>query len=163
MGNSAPKVIFDFDGTLFEYYWGPDYLDKLPTLAPSTNMVETATMFHSLGTDVYVCSAVNSEAEAEMKRRMIKEVLPFITPAHCLFPYDGARKARMFDNIGRADALVDDFTKNLMAWPGLGVKFYNGVNGTKGTWRARNGFAVNHKMSPEAVVRAIVERQKSLT
>lgn len=40
------------------------------------------------------------------------------------------------------DFLLDDFTKNLAEWHGVGIKLYNGYNGTKGTW---NGYSISLK------------------
>lgn len=52
--------------------------------------------------------------------------------------------------------LVDDFTKNLREFeriPGnFGIKFYNGINGTKGSW---DGFRIDHRMSEERLYATI--------
>ena len=53
--------------------------------------------------------------------------------------------------------LVDDFSKNLREWVDtgdnfIGIKFMNGINGTKGTWA---GYLVSNKMSAAQLVNAI--------
>ncbi|MBP3896001.1 MAG: hypothetical protein J6D07_06005 [Mogibacterium sp.] len=52
--------------------------------------------------------------------------------------------------------LVDDFTKNLTAWEAqghIGVKFYNGINGSNGTWK---GISLNNRMSAEEIKSRLV-------
>lgn len=49
------------------------------------------------------------------------------------------------------NVLIDDFSRNLHKWEKaghLGFKFYNGINGTKGTW---HGYSVDYRMPAEAV------------
>lgn len=54
------------------------------------------------------------------------------------------------DYIEEKGVLLDDFSHNLHDWeqtPGMvGVKYYNGINGTKGSW---TGYSVDHRMPPE--------------
>lgn len=45
------------------------------------------------------------------------------------------------------DVLIDDFTKNLNEWHGIGIKFRNHCNGTNGTWK---GYSVSYDMTPDA-------------
>lgn len=59
----------------------------------------------------------------------------------------GKSKADGLD--GGRHLLIDDFTRNLREWEGAGytgVKFYNGINGTHGTW---DGYSIDHKMPVE--------------
>lgn len=63
----------------------------------------------------------------------------------CFVPY-GKNKANYVDK-SMKNILIDDFTKNLREWESagnIGIKFYNGINGTHGTW---NGYNINHRMS----------------
>ena len=53
--------------------------------------------------------------------------------------------------------LVDDYTNNLNAWESdalcnVGIKYYNGINGTKGTW---NGSSIHRDQSVENVINKI--------
>ena len=59
-----------------------------------------------------------------------------------LFVPDGEPKANTIEffygvRLSAEDTLLDDYTKNLMDWRqhgSLGLKYMNGINGTKGTW-----------------------------
>ena len=45
------------------------------------------------------------------------------------------------------NVLLDDFSRNLHAWEKhgyTGIKFLNGINGTRGTW---HGYCIHHDMS----------------
>lgn len=63
-------------------------------------------------------------------------------------PY-GKDKGEFLHCIGgirQDDMLLDDFSKNLHSWSGIGVKIYNGINGTHGSWK---GFSIHSNMDPE--------------
>lgn len=63
-------------------------------------------------------------------------------------PY-GENKGEFLQCIGGIrpdDILLDDFSQNLHSWTGIGVKLYNGINGTHGTW---DGFSIHSNMKPE--------------
>lgn len=63
-------------------------------------------------------------------------------------PY-GQDKAKFLDDhvgLREDDVLLDDFTQNLKTWNGVGVKLYNGINGTHGTW---DGYSIHSNMSSE--------------
>ena len=56
--------------------------------------------------------------------------------------------------------LIDDFSKNLHEWESagyVGIKFYNGINGTQGSW---TGYNMNHRQTVKqmsTIVRAVFE------
>lgn len=61
----------------------------------------------------------------------------------------GESKSEALQKIGGIrpdDVLLDDFSHNLHEWKGIGVKLYNGINGTHGTWA---GFSVHSNMTPD--------------
>ena len=63
---------------------------------------------------------------------------------------------------GGLNILIDDFSKNLFEWeskgPGyVGIKFLNGINGTKGSWVKRNGFTLDASMPADELYDKIVE------
>ena len=71
-------------------------------------------------------------------------------------PY-GESKADAFMSIGgirETDVLLDDFSPNLREWDkyGVGVKLYNGINGTKGTWK---GFSIHGNMDPDRMAQQL--------
>ena len=63
------------------------------------------------------------------------------------------------------NVLLDDYSRNLHEWKAegnIGCKFYNGINGTHGTW---NGYSVSSWMTAEqitAVITDIVRKQARL-
>ena len=54
--------------------------------------------------------------------------------------------------------LIDDYTKNLITWEAggnVGIKYYNGINGTQGTWR---GYSLHRNMTVQqmaVIVKAV--------
>ena len=78
----------------------------------------------------------------------------------CFVP-EGESKADYAVTSG-LNVLIDDFSKNLFEWeskgPGfVGIKFMNGINGTKGSWAKRNGLSLDASMPPEELYDRIVE------
>lgn len=58
--------------------------------------------------------------------------------------------------------LIDDFTKNLREWEStennIGIKYYNGINGTHGTWK---GMSINSDKKPNRL-QTIIKDQISI-
>jgi 5'(3')-deoxyribonucleotidase len=76
----------------------------------------------------------------------------------CFVPC-GESKGNYVEHQG-INLLIDDFSKNLFEWEKegtgfYGIKFENGINGTKGTWRAHGGFRVDYRMSGEELYQKI--------
>ena len=96
------------------------------------------------GENVFILSKVLTESDfaKNEKTEWCHENLPEIPDDHLIFvPYEKS-KAEYFNELGltpitKNDYLIDDFSKNLFDWEksgGIGVKYMNGINGTKGTW-----------------------------
>lgn len=96
------------------------------------------------GENVFILSKVLTESDfaKNEKTEWCHEYLPEIPDDHLIFvPYEKS-KAEYFNELGltpitKNDYLIDDFSKNLFDWEksgGIGVKYMNGINGTKGTW-----------------------------
>jgi hypothetical protein len=103
------------------------------------------------GIQVYILSSylldISKEEKIEWNRRHVH--IPVENQIYV--PY-GENKSHALEHIGGIqanDVLVDDFTRNLKEWSGIGVKLYNGINGTHGTWR---GFSIHSNMKPEMMV-----------
>ncbi len=58
-----------------------------------------------------------------------------------------------------SNILIDDYSENLRSWEKAGyrgIKFYNGINGTHGTWK---GCSIRHDMSPEQMFRIVTSAE----
>ena len=144
------RVFFDMDGTLAEWksvsaleeLYKPGYFERLK---PQNNVVAAAKKLckeHNDAVEVYVLSAALEDhptAIAE-KNRWLDRELPEIDCDHRVFTYCSEPKSEAVPcGIKATDILVDDYSLNLRDWAkkAVGIKVYNGVNGTKGTWKGK--------------------------
>ncbi len=112
------------------------------------------------GHAVAILSAVYTEgtAYAEKEQWLKDHGLGDITKIFVPYGDDKNKYVGPGDNI-----LVDDFSRNLHAWEKAGytgVKFYNGINGTHGTW---TGYSINRRMPLEkmlTIIRAVAQATK---
>lgn len=151
------KVYFDFDGVLARYYWGKDYETKIESLPPEP-MVGVAKMLVELGCDVAVCSAVADAFEEKVKREWLAKNLPEVKSL--FFPKKGTNKSQFLKN-HEDDILIDDFSKNLHEWNGVGIKYLNGINNTHGSWLRTGGLYVSHVMTPRFIAAGIARLTSS--
>lgn len=80
---------------------------------------------------------------------------------HQIYVNYGESKSEALQKIGgirQDDVLLDDFSHNLHEWQGIGVKLYNGINGTHGTW---TGFSVHSNMEPDIMAMQITAVAKA--
>lgn len=129
-------------------------------LKPHDNTVQAIRQIIEEGTaDVYIVSCFlpdtpcypASHPLVDKNRWLDKYFGEILIPQNKrLFVPDGEPKASTIElfydiKLGAEDILLDDYTKNLMDWEkhgSLGLKYMNGINGTKGTW---NGPVLNGK------------------
>ena len=107
----------------------------------------------AIGCNVCILSAVLNEKCAKEKSIWLDNI--FGKDLNRIFVPDGSNKADYI--IGGKSILIDDYTKNLKAWKDSGnipIKFYNGINGTKGTY---NGASIHKNMSVGAMIEIIAE------
>ena len=155
-------IFVDMDGTL-------NYFDKSSSLEeiasegyfsdrdPILNVV-SAIRFLTSKDPNQVCilsSVFQDEHSIREKREWLARYLPEISKA-IFVPY-GRSKAEFVEgilgrNITHRDFLLDDFSKNLHEWTGTGIKLYNDINGTKGTW---TGYSVHYNCSPEVIINTL--------
>lgn len=156
----AIKVFFDMDGVLaefnknasFEELWEPGYFFNRPAMV---NMVEALTMLieSDIGECVYIRSAVLPNGfAAKEKEEWIHKYLPQLSNDHIQFVECGSSKAEGLDFSKNKLFLVDDFSHNLHEWKGVGIKVYNGINGTNQTWK---GYAIKSDMTPTVIFRQL--------
>lgn len=153
------KVYADMDGVtaLFEQASLEEMTQEGFFLSrkPVQNVIEFLKLLsEDPAVELFSLSAVLSDmAEAE-KREWNKKYMPFLKPDHQIYLPYGVNKAEYLKSLGfpisNNDILVDDFSPNLHAWHGVGVKMYNGINGTHGTWK---GYSVHSNMTSDIMYR----------
>ena len=105
---------------------------------PEEKMVSFVNTLRKLGVNVCILSAVYTNGYAATEKsewldRVFDKALDRI-----FVPY-GQNKADYIAS-GSDSYLIDDYSENLRQWEESGsnaVKFYNGINGTKGTWKGK--------------------------
>lgn len=151
---------FDMDGVLAK--WQDVSVEEtfekgfFSSRDPEKCIIKALKEMERLGYRVIILSAVyqddhSSEDKTEWLTIQGLQMIPRI-----YVPYGESKAKYMLPHHG-INILVDDFTKNLREWVNtstshVGIKFMNGVNGTKGTW---DGYTVSNKMTAEMLVKAI--------
>ena len=150
------RIFVDMDGTLakwnnveFEQLYEKGYYRNLE---PNRNIVDEVNSLISQKEDIYILSCYLADSKFALKEKIewCKEFLPNLSEDKYIFVPFGTSKAKVFDERGLSpitnhDYLIDDYTKNLLEWKemgGIGVKYLNGINHTKGTWQ---GLRINEK------------------
>ena len=151
-------IFFDMDGVLAEWKSvPPEKLNRrffFLTRRPDFKMIRLLKNLTEKGEDVRILSAVLNRY-AEKEKRIWLRIFG-INPNRATFVPYGEEKAK-YVPIGK-NILIDDYSKNLHQWEDAGnvaVKYYNGVNGTNGTWKGK-GISRNMSVSQmETLIRAI--------
>ena len=120
---------------------------------PEEKMVNLVKTLRKLGVKVCVLSSAYPNGYAAVEKsswldRIFDKALDRI-----FVPY-GANKADYISS-NCESILIDDYTENLREWEKSGsraVKFYNGINGTKGTWM---GKSISLDMSVAEMIEAL--------
>ena len=149
------RFFIDMDGTLakwnnveFEQLFEQGYYRNLE---PNNDILNDVNRLIEQGEDVYVLSCVLPESKYALneKKEWLKQYVPALSEDKYIFVPYGENKAdylkEHYAPITNKDYLIDDYTKNLVEWKeygGIGVKYLNGINHTKGTW---NGLMINEK------------------
>ena len=145
------RIYVDMDGTLAEFNKEAtiDEVAKKGYFAsrpPMTNTVEAVKRLISVGYDVHVLtSTFQDDHSAQEKKDWLLKYIPELPQDNVTFvPYGLSKNDAVSPS--EDDVLIDDYTDNLLDWNGVGVKLYNGINGTKGRW---TGYSVNAKTKAE--------------
>ncbi len=155
----ARRIYVDMDGVLAT--WNSDKsLEEVAMpgyfrdLTPMRNVVDAIKrIIHSKQYEVYILSSVLHDIAIRDKNYWLDTYLPEIPLINRIFVPYGQIKADYIGNLDYRDILVDDFSKNLKEWHGVGIKLLNGINGTKGTW---NGYVVNGNSNPTCIMNTIM-------
>ena len=163
------RIFVDFDGTLAEFKKGTPLevvgskgytltLDAIKGMTESVNFLadeEVSPLAEEC--EWYLLSAVLNKDCEEDKNEWVDKEAPSIKRTHRLFVPYGTPKSEFLKENGiepsPSDILLDDFSENLRAWHGVGVKVLNGINNTHGTWR---GFMLNGLSDAKTVSKALL-------
>lgn len=148
----------DMDGTLAQFQKKPleeitskGYFRDLPVMV---NVVKALRTMMKENDDVIIMiltSVFNDNHSISDKKCWLHEVIPEITEEQMIFVPYGERKS---DYVDQKDSfLLDDFSKNLHEWEGIGIKVYNGINGNNGTW---HGYSIHSDMEPEKLKKQLL-------
>lgn len=157
LDNNKPNIFFDMDGVMAEYNNVP--YKKLYeqgyfyNLKPIENTINTIKNFiEDDKYNIYVLSSVlaDSDYAAIEKRNWLHKYLPELNDDFILFTICGYDKRDFIEkNLTENDILIDDYTPNLQNWSrnidnskGKAIKFINGINNKKGTWK---GVKISYK------------------
>ncbi len=146
------RVFIDMDGVLATFHQDKS-LEEIAvpgywvSLEPQQNVVDAVrSLLRSKDddTEYYILSAVLNEKAAAEKIEWNRYYLPELPlDAMLMVPYGETKTSFVKKETGyvsETDILVDDFTKNLKSWHGIGVKVLNRINNTKKTWQ---GYVIN--------------------
>lgn len=152
------KIYFDMDGTLAVFNKDASLEDLhrngyFKDLKPMENMVSAVKAMIKQGYNVYILSSVlNNDYSIPDKTSWLKEYLPELSEEKIIFVPYGASKSEYLAEKSSSDILVDDFSKNLHEWHGVGIKVLNGINWNNKTW---HGYLVDAFSSIDAIVTTI--------
>ena len=136
------RLFVDMDGTLatftpvskMETLYEEGYFKKLSPISNMVNAIKN--IVNSKDIDVYILSAcLDSPFAKKEKNEWLDEYLPMISKDHRIFCEYGKEKTTFISNHVDSDVLLDDYTKNLNEWNGVGIKILNGINDTNRSWK----------------------------
>lgn len=157
---NAKRLFVDMDGVLckfnkdasIEEVASEGYFTKCEPQQSVINAV--LRILYESHTEVFILSSVFADNHSIPEKNWWLDEYGFseIDDEHRLFvPYGMSKADFLKETVGAEgnDFLLDDFSKNLHEWHGVGIKLMNGINGTKGTW---NGYNVSSRC-PEDVIK----------
>ena len=140
------RIFIDMDGTLArwkevskadELYEQGYYYN----LEPNQKLIDDIKEMIWKGEDIYILSSFLNDSKYALneKNQWLDKYLPDLIKEKRIFAKYGDNKSGYIkDGISSTDYLIDDYTKNLIEWKasgGTGIKYLNGINHTKGTWK----------------------------
>lgn len=147
------RIYFDMDGVLAKFNSAAS-IEETATPGYFANRekdekaISLCKELLKAGFDVYILSSVyRDDHSANEKIEWLQKVgLGDVPPI--FVPYGEVKRKFISKEKNEVCFLVDDFTKNLKEFEQeqdfVGIKYYNGINGTNGSW---DGFSINNRMS----------------
>lgn len=155
----APVICFDMDGVLAEWSTVDSKEDTLRpgyfrTRPADEKAVALLKFLEAAGFQVVILSAVYVTGTAVLDKIiwLFQHGLGFVP--RVFVPCDLAHKSE-FIITDAPKILIDDYSYNLHDWNeqgGIGIKFLNGINGTKGTWK---GLTISPDTKPAELIAII--------
>lgn len=152
------KLYVDMDGTLTKWESVPIEVvaskGYFRNLTPEFNVLRMVRRMiaEDNGIEVFILSAVFQDDHSVCeKKEWLHEFLPEMAEENMVFVPYGEKKGEYVREAGAF--LLDDFSRNLHEWEGVGVKIYNGINGTHGTW---SGYSIRSDMESDTMYRQLL-------
>ena len=159
------RIFVDMDGVLavfhpeksIEEIAEPGYFLSLEAQENVVNAIKILIKKTSATHSICILSSVLNDTAREEKIYWLDKYLPEIISDNRIFVPYGMSKADFIrdytESISTDDILLDDFTKNLLDWHGVGIKLLNSINNTNKTWK---GFVVNGLADSETIATNLI-------
>lgn len=137
MGLGNKILYVDMDGVLAKWE-DASYQDMSSegfflSREPVLNVIEAVRLIFESDVDVHILSAVlDNEFAFKEKKDWLKLWLPWLPECCCHFIPYGSVKAPIYSK--KIGYLLDDYTRNLVQWNGVGIKFCTACNDSRGSW-----------------------------
>lgn len=107
---------------------------------PEQNLINAVRLLVESDVEVHILSSVldNKYALGE-KKEWLKRWLPWLPEMSCHFIPYGSAKTPM--DMKKTGYLLDDYTRNLTQWIGVGIKCCTDCNDSHGTWDGHRIYA----------------------
>ena len=156
-------VYVDMDGVLARWNTDATLEDTLQKgyfaeREPEIKMVQFVKALRKLGVHVCILSAAYQNGYAAAEKSDWLDRFFDKTLDRIFVPYGESKSDYIASN--QDSILIDDYSENLRQWAASGskaIKFYNGINGTKGTW---NGKSINLAMSIGEMIESLTQNEK---
>ena len=128
-------VLAKFEPASIEEMTSPGFFISRKPDMPVIQMMEMVKQ--TSGMDVCILSAylLPMSKDEKIQWNELFTGIPLENQFYVPYGQDKNEFLEKFGGVKPDDVLVDDFTKNLTTWNGIGVKLYNGINGSHGTWK----------------------------
>ena len=156
------RIFIDMDGTIAKFHpeksleevASAGYFKRVEPISQVINGIKA--LFTLPEIEIYVLSSVfNDDHSISDKNEWLDTYFP-VPRDHRLFVPYGTSKSQWLKEImgiNPKDVLVDDFTKNLRQWHGIGVKILNGINHTHASWR---GYVLDGRMEAPYIAKTLL-------